>query len=158
MADNQSHQRRSKQGSGFKAVSNSKKIGSKEILVIDDSPTDAELALETFKRAKYAHPVKVATSGEAGLDYLFGTGPHAKQGPSRPQLILLDLGLPGMSGVEFLRRVKKDERTRAIPVVIHSTDGLVPSILECERLGAAAHVVKPIDFENFVRIANQLKL
>jgi CheY-like chemotaxis protein len=158
MAESQNHQRRSKRRSGFKAGSNPKKIGSKEILVIDDSSTDAELALETLKRAKYAHPVKVATSGEAGLDYLFGTGPHAKQGPRRPQLILLDLGLPGMSGVEFLRRIKKDERTRAIPVVIHSTDGRVPSILECDRLGASAHVVKPIDFENFVRIATLLKL
>ena len=158
MASSRNHQNRSKQGSGLEVVSNSKEIGSKEILVIDDSPTDAELALETFKRAKYAHPVKVATSGEAGLDYLFGTGPHAKQGPRHPQLILLDLGLPGMSGKEFLRRVKEDKRTRAIPVVIHTTDGLVPSILECERLGASAHVVKPIDFENFVRIATQLKL
>jgi two-component system response regulator len=158
MASGRNPQNRSKQGRGFKAGSNPEKIGSKEILVIDDSPTDAELALETLKRAKYAHPVKVATSGEAGLDYLFGTGPYASQGPRRPQLILLDLGLPGMSGKEFLRRVKEDKRTREIHVVIHSTDGLVPSILECERLGASAHVVKPIDFENFVRIATQLKL
>jgi len=133
-------------------------LKSRGILVVDDTPTDAELALETFKRARYTQPITVVSSGEAGLDYLFGTGLSAEHGPQRPQFILLDLGLPGMPGVEFLKRVKKDERTREIPIVIHSTDGRVRSIIECEQLGASAFAVKPIDIENFVRITTKLGL
>ncbi len=134
------------------------KARAKGILVVDDTPTDSELAVETFKRASYTQPITVVSSGEAGLDYLFGTGSYTENGPQRPQFILLDLGLPSMSGREFLRRVRADRRTRAIPIVIHSTDNRVAGMLECERLGASAYVTKPIDIENFVRITTKLGL
>ena len=132
--------------------------GSGEILMVEDSATDAELAIRAFRRAKIANPLKVAATGGAGFDYLFGTGACAGEGPTLPGLILLDLDLPDMTGLEFLRRLKRDERTRAIPVVVLSMSGSVPGILEATRLGAAHYIVKPIDFENFIRIATMLKL
>jgi CheY-like chemotaxis protein len=130
----------------------------REILMIEDSATDAALAVRAFKRAKIINLLKVVSSGEEGFDYLLGAGAYAGNGAKRPEVILLDLGLPGMSGLEFLRRIKKEARTRAIPVVILSLSGTVPAIMEATRLGAAHYIVKPIDFENFVRITTLLRL
>ena len=89
----------------------------REILLVDHSSTLAVTMARAFERAKLANPIKIVRDGETGLDYLFGTGRYAKRMPARPQLILLVLDLPKMSGHEFLRRVKGDERTRDIPVV-----------------------------------------
>lgn len=129
-----------------------------EILMVEDSVTDAELAVRAFQRAKYTHPVRVVSTGAEGFDYLLGTGARATQGPARPRLILLDLALPDMTGTEFLRRVKNDPRTRTIPVIILSLAGSVRAILACEHLGSAGYLVKPIDFANFVRVTAKLEL
>jgi CheY-like chemotaxis protein len=85
-----------------------------DILLVDDNAADAAMPARVFKRAK----LRIVRDAEAGLDYLFGTGRYAKRKPVRPQLILLVLNLPQMSGLEFLRRIKADERTRDIPVVV----------------------------------------
>jgi CheY-like chemotaxis protein len=89
----------------------------REILLVDHSSTVAVTMERAFERAKLANPIKIVRDGETGLDYLFGTGRYAKRKPARPQLILLVLDLPRMSGREFLLRVRGDERTRDIPVV-----------------------------------------
>jgi CheY-like chemotaxis protein/DNA-binding XRE family transcriptional regulator len=89
----------------------------REILLVDHRSTVAVMMARAFERAKLANPIKIVRDGETGLDYLFGTGRYAKRKPARPQLILLVLDLPRMSGQEFLLRVRGDERTRDIPVV-----------------------------------------
>jgi CheY-like chemotaxis protein len=129
-----------------------------EILMVEDSTTDAHLALRAFKLADFANPVTVVGSAEEGLDYLFGTGPFARRGPTRPHLILLDLGLPKMSGLDFLRRIRADGRTRAIPVVVLSLSENNRDVNACVQLGAEAYIVKPVNFENFSRITAGLKL
>jgi len=131
---------------------------SKEILMVEDSATDAELALRSFKLAQFTNPVTVAASGEQGLAYLFGTGAFADRGPTRPQLILLDLNLPGMSGIDFLQRIKVDARTRDLPVVVLSMSERDRDVTACVQLGAEAYLVKPLNFESFARITTRLKL
>jgi CheY-like chemotaxis protein/DNA-binding XRE family transcriptional regulator len=126
-----------------------------EILLIEDSATDAALAARAFKRAKVTNPLKIVCSAEDGLDYLFGQG-RRKQ--ARPQLILLDLNLPQMSGLEFLRRIKGDERTRDIPVVVLTVSQSDRMIIECGRLGAVNYIVKPFGIENFIRVTPRLNL
>ena len=89
-----------------------------EILLVEPNVTAAAATARAFKQAKLANPIRIVRSGEAALDYLFGTGAYAKPKPVRPQLILLVLDLPEMSGSQFLRRIKNDERTHDIPVVL----------------------------------------
>ena len=89
----------------------------REILLVEHNSAAAAATAQAFKRAKLAKPLRIVSSGEAGLDYLFGTGPYTAMKQEMPQLILLAFDLPGMTGEEFLRRVKKDARTRHIPVV-----------------------------------------
>ena len=132
--------------------------GLQEILMVEDSASDATLALRAFKLADFANPVTVVTSGEQGLDYLLGTGSYSARGPTRPHLILLDLGLPKMSGLDFLHRIRADGRTRAIPVVVLSLSENNRNVTACVQLGAEAYIVKPLNFENFSRIAAGLKL
>jgi CheY-like chemotaxis protein/DNA-binding XRE family transcriptional regulator len=90
----------------------------REILLVEHDAAAAATTARAFKRAKLANPLRIFRDGETGLDYLFGTGPHSKRKPVRPQLILLVLDLPRMSGLQFMRRVKRDERTRHIPIVL----------------------------------------
>lgn len=90
----------------------------REILLVEHDAEAAATTARAFKRARLANPLRIVRDGEAGLDYLFGTGRYAKRKPERPQLILLVLDLPKMSGLEFMRRIKGDVRTRDIPVVL----------------------------------------
>ena len=126
--------------------------------MVEDSATDAELATLAFRRARIANPLKIVSSGEQGLDYLFGTGARAKHGATRPLLILLDLQLPGMSGIEFLRRIKSDERTHDIPVVSLSLTKSAPAIVMCLQLGVDDHIIKPVDFKGLALVTKKLKL
>ena len=129
-----------------------------EILMVEDSATDAELALRMFQRAGVANPLTVLSSSERALAFLFGTGAYAKRGPTRPLLILLDLQLPGMSGLDFLSQIKSDERTREIPVVSLSMTKSTPVMVMCIQRGCAYHIIKPIDFAALVRVTKQLSL
>ena len=130
----------------------------REILLVEDNATDAELALRAFTVAAFVNPVTVVSNAERGLDYLLGAGTFATRGPTRPHLILLDLNLPKMSGIEFLQRVRSDPRTRAIPVVVLSLSERDRDVTACIQLGAEAYLVKPINFANFTRITAALKL
>lgn len=126
--------------------------------MVEDSATDAELTLRAFQRARVANPLTVLSSSEQALAYLLGTGAYAKRGPVRPLLILLDLQLPGMSGLDLLRQIKTNERTLDIPVVSLSMTKSAPAIVMCLQLGVADHIIKPVDFDALIRITKKLKL
>ena len=129
-----------------------------KILVIEDNEADATIALRAFTRARIANRLRVVSSAEEALQYLQGTGVYSESGPTRPEMILLDLNLPQMSGLEFLRRVKSDEAAREIPVVVMTVSQSDKMIIECSRLGAEHYIIKPLAFESFVRVTPKLNL
>jgi len=129
----------------------------RDILMVEDDQDDVELTLRAFKQARITNPVRVVHDGKEALDYLFCTGRYARRSPEgRPQLILLDLNLPKVSGLEVLRRVKADSRTATIPVVVLTTSRSVADTEECERLGVETYIVKPPDFEGFTAAVQEL--
>lgn len=133
-------------------------LQTQEILLVEDNPADADLALRAFRRAKFTNTFRVLHRAEDAQEYLLGIGRYQKQGPARPQLILLDIHLPTMSGVEFLRRLKADKRLRGIPVVMLTGSQDDQLIIECGRLGAENYIVKPLAPENFLRVTPKLNL
>ncbi|HEY9653083.1 MAG TPA: response regulator [Coleofasciculaceae cyanobacterium] len=129
------------------------------ILLIDDNPDDRELALLAFNRSRLANQVVIAQDGVEALDYLFGTGPYAGRDISdRPALILLDLRLPKIDGLELLQRLRADERTKLLPVVILTTSNEEQDLVNSYQLGCNSYVRKPVDFEQFIQAVQQLGL
>ena len=129
-----------------------------DILMVEDSSTDAELAVRALRRGKIGNPLKVVDSGEAALDYLLGTGACAKIGATRPLLILLDLQLPCMSGLDLLQKLKIDDRLWDIPVISLSLTRSAPAIVMCLQRGVADHLIKPVDCASLLRATKRLKL
>jgi CheY-like chemotaxis protein/DNA-binding XRE family transcriptional regulator len=125
-----------------------------DILFVEDRAEDIELALDGLKRAYFTNRIHVVRDGAEALDYLHGSGGSR----SRPHLILLDLGLPKIDGLEVLRRVKADERTRSIPVVVLTASRQDGDIAMSKRLGAEAYLVKPVQLQNLSEITPQLSL
>jgi CheY-like chemotaxis protein len=126
-----------------------------DILYVEDDAQDAQMAMLALKGI--TNRVQVVRDGESALDFLFCTGQFAGRHPShRPQLILLDLGLPKMDGLEVLRRVKSDERTATIPVVVLTGSEREGDVQTSKRLGAAAYIGKPLDMVNLSRVAPSL--
>ena len=131
----------------------------KIILLVEDNPDDELLALRALRKNGVLSEVVVARDGVEALDYLFATGEHSGRDLSvMPQLILLDLKLPKIDGLEVLRRLRADERTRLLPVVILTSSKEVQDLLEGYGSGANSYVRKPVSFEQFVRAVEQLKL
>jgi two-component system response regulator len=130
-------------------------MANKIILLIEDNPDDAELAVRAFEMARVKSTVLRARDGVEALDYLFGTGTHAAQGVL-PDVVLLDLKLPRVDGLEVLRRLRADERTRYLPVVIMTSSLRERDIESGYALGANSYVCKPVQFSQFVEIAEQL--
>ena len=128
------------------------------ILLVEDNSADVELTLRAFKHAKFANPVKVVRDGKAALDFLFRKGRFAKREAVAPQLVLLDLGLPKISGQEVLRQIKSNKATQSIPVVVLSSSQDDISIIECSRLGTDNYLVKPVEFESFSKVTPKLGL
>ena len=126
--------------------------------MVEDSATDAELARRAIERARIANPLTVLSSGEKALAYLLGTGAYANRGPTQPLFILLDLQLPGMSGLDFLSQIKTNERTMDIPVVTLSMTKSAPAIVMCLQRGVVDHLIKPVDGAALVRLAKRLGL
>lgn len=121
-----------------------------EILLVEDNPTDLELALLVFKKHRIANRIEVARDGEEALDFLFGEGAHAGRGSIQiPKVILLDLKLPKIGGIEVLRRIKSDPRTRTIPIVVLTSSREEKDLLESYQLGVNSYIVKPVDFDQF---------
>ncbi len=130
-----------------------------QVLLVEDEPTDVELVLRAFKKACLTNPVHVARDGAEALDYLFCTGAHAhRRMEDAPQVILLDLSLPKVNGIEVLRRVKSDPRTKTIPVVVVSAFEEGRDVEEAKRAGADTLILKPVDFQRFSQITPQLHL
>jgi two-component system response regulator len=130
-----------------------------DILMVEDNPDDAELALQAFRKARINNPIQVVGDGEGALDYLFCKGRFAGRKPEdQPQLVLLDLQLPKISGLEVLRRLKAEKQTRLIPVVILTVSRDVDDIQECRRLGVESYIVKPVNFLRLSQATSQLNL
>ncbi len=131
----------------------------KVILLVEDNPDDELLTLRALKKNNVPNEVVVARDGVEALDYLFGTGEYAgRDTDAMPQLILLDLKLPKVDGLEVLRRLRADERTRLLPVVILTSSREQQDMLDGYGLGANSYVRKPVNFEQFVGAVEQLKL
>jgi len=127
-----------------------------EILLVEDNPNDEMLALHAFKRQKIANDVHVVRDGVEALEYIFCTGAYAKRTIENPKLILLDLKLPKIDGIEVLRRIRSDPRTRLIPVVVLTTSSEDRDIAEAYKLGVNSYIVKPVDFDQFNDVTNRL--
>lgn len=128
-----------------------------EILLVEDNPNDVKLALRAFKTHNLANNVFVVRDGAEALEYIFCTDRYAeRKGQDNPRVILLDLKLPLVDGIEVLRRIKADPATHAVPVVVMTTSKEEPDIAECYRLGVNSYIVKPVDFDQFTDAVRQL--
>ncbi len=120
-----------------------------EILLVEDNHTDAELTVRALKKHKLANSVTWLKDGAQALDFLFSMGPYAGHERQNPRLILLDLKLPKIDGIEVLRRVKADAQTRRVPVVVLTSSAEERDIVDSYELGVNSYIVKPVDFEQF---------
>ncbi len=127
-----------------------------EILLVEDNPHDVELTLRALKKHKLANKVEVAKDGVEALDFIFARGRFAGEVPNRLKVILLDLKLPKVSGLEVLQKLKGDERTRSIPVVVLTSSSEDRDIQECYELGVNSYVVKPVEFDSFAKTVADL--
>ena len=130
-----------------------------EILLVEDNPRDVDLTKHSFAKAKITNPMHVARDGAEALDFIFATGPYfERRGDPHPKVVLLDLNLPKVGGLEVLRRIKTDKRTCDIPVVVLTASTRDRDIAECRRLGAQNYIVKPVGFHKFSDITPRLSL
>jgi len=128
-----------------------------EILLVEDNPADVELTLRALKKNNIANRVQVAEDGEVALDFLFGRGEFSSRNTdNKPKVVLLDLKLPKVDGLEVLRTIKSNPKTQAIPVVVLSTSKQETDIIESYRLGVNSYIVKPVDFDKFVESVKDL--
>jgi len=129
------------------------------ILFVEDLDDDVELTLRAMKSVNIANTIHVERDGAAALDYLFGTGKYANQANAATvQLVLLDLGLPKINGLEVLRRIKADTRTKHIPVIVLTASNRDRDLAEGRQLGADAYIVKPVDFHNLSEATPKLSM
>lgn len=129
------------------------------ILLVEDNPSDEELTLRALKKSNVLNPVVVARDGVEALDFLFARGAHAGRDPNAlPQVILLDLKLPKLDGLEVLRTIRLDERTKLLPVIILTSSVEEQDLVRGYSLGANSYVRKPVDFVQFSEAVRQLGL
>lgn len=129
------------------------------ILLVEDNPSDAELTLRALKKAHVTNDVHVVRDGAEALEFLFGEGAYAaRAGSALPRVVLLDLKLPKVDGLEVLRRVKADERTKLIPVVVLTSSREESDLVASYHLGANSYIVKPVDSDKFFEAVHQVGL
>jgi len=130
-----------------------------EILLVEDNPRDVELTLRALKKHNLANKVHVVKDGAEALDFIFATGIYAERNINdQPKVILLDLKLPKVDGMEVLRRIRADERTKCIPVVVLTSSQEERDIVESYKLGVNSYIVKPVNFAKFLETAEELGL
>jgi two-component system response regulator len=128
-----------------------------EVLLVEDSPSDAELTMRALKKRNLANKLFHAKDGAEALDFIFAQGPFAaRRVESGPKVVLLDLKLPKIDGLEVLRRIKSDERTKKIPVVVMTSSREDRDLVTCYDFGVNGYVVKPVEFEDFSRAVSEL--
>jgi two-component system response regulator len=130
-----------------------------EVLLVEDTPADAELAIQALKSRSLVNRLVWVKDGAEALDFLFAANAYAgRNADCRPNVVLLDLHLPRLGGIEVLRRIKNEERTRAIPVVVLTSSQEDVDIKECYRLGVNSFITKPISFDDFVKVVGDIGL
>jgi len=130
-----------------------------EILLVEDSPADAELTIQALKKHCLVNKLVWVKDGAEALDFLFAAGAYAgRDSACKPKVVLLDLHLPRLSGIEVLRQIKKDEQTRLIPVVVLTSSKEDVDVEECYRLGVNSYIAKPVSFDEFVKVVGELGL
>ncbi|MFA6978914.1 MAG: response regulator [Ignavibacteriaceae bacterium] len=128
-----------------------------EILLVEDNPADAELTLRALKKVHIANKVFLVNDGDEALDFLFARGKFTgREHIQNPKVILLDLKLPKISGLEVLRSIKSDDKLKSIPVVVLTSSKEDPDVRQSYALGANSYVVKPVGFENFLKAVSEL--
>jgi CheY-like chemotaxis protein len=130
-----------------------------EILLVEDNPNDAELILRVLKENKLANRIQVVEDGAEALDFLFARSAYAQRDvEALPKVVFLDLKLPKVSGLEVLRAIKSDERTKLVPVVVLTSSQEERDIVDSYHLGANSYITKPVDFDNFAKSISELGL
>ena len=130
-----------------------------EILLVEDNPNDAEMALRAFKKSHVVNHIHHVEDGAEALDFLFATGAYAdRKGEPCPKRVLLDLKLPKVDGLEVLRRIKSDPLTRMMPVVVMTSSREEQDLVSSYKLGVNSYIVKPVDFDKFLTAVEQLGL
>ncbi len=134
-------------------------VQSVQVLLVDDNPSDVELTVHVLRHNGLANSIHVAEDGKEALDFIFGRGAHqGRPVTDRPSVILLDLKLPKVDGIEVLKAVRADERTKAIPVVLLTSSKEQKDVVEGYKSGTNAFIQKPVDFEQFQNAIKQIGL
>lgn len=130
-----------------------------EILLVEDNPTDAELCIRALKKSNLANSLVWVKDGAEALDFLFATGVYADRDiQSPPKVVLLDLRLPKVDGMEVLRKIKQDERTKSIPVVVLTSSKEDRDVVDSYKLGVNSYISKPVEFDAFAKTVSELGL
>ncbi len=130
-----------------------------EILLVEDNPSDAEMTIRALRKNNIANKVVHLKDGAEALDYIFGTGQYSGRNiANKPKVILLDLKMPKVDGIEVLRKVKSEDDTKTIPVVVLTSSKEDPDVRTCYDLGVNSYIVKPVGFENFSKAITELGL
>jgi len=128
-----------------------------EILLVEDDPQDLELALRALKKSGLTNHIEVARDGVEALDFIFCEGPHAGRAiEETPKVVMLDLKLPRMDGIDVLKRIKADDRTKSIPIVMLTSSREQRDIIESYRLGVNSYIVKPVNFDSFAKAVQDI--
>ncbi|HEV2827915.1 MAG TPA: response regulator [Pyrinomonadaceae bacterium] len=128
-----------------------------EVLLVEDNPSDAELTMRALKKRNLANKLFHVKDGAAAIDFVFALGAYSnRRVENGPKVVLLDLKLPKVDGIEVLRRIKSDERTKTIPVVVMTSSREDRDLANCYELGVNGYVVKPVEFEDFARAVSEL--
>ena len=130
-----------------------------EILLVEDNPGDAEMTIRALRKNNLANNLMHVKDGAQALDFIFAQGEYANRtNKNLPKIVVLDLKMPKVNGIEVLRRIKNDERTRKMPVVVLTSSKEDPDVDECYRLGVNSYVVKPVEFDEFFKAVSDLGL